>query len=132
VIALDACVLARLILGDDPAQQEAAARFLRDNECSVGWSVLVELCWVLERSAMLPREQTVAGLRMLGAIEEIVMPDAERFDWAVSRYEHGADFPDMVHLVSVVGGSEGFGTFDRKLARQAGSSAPLDIISVPA
>ena len=132
MIALDTCVLARLILGDDPVQQELASQYVRENDCSVSWSVLVELCWVLERSARLPKAKVLAAFDLLREIDGISLPSDEGFDWVVARYEAGADFADMVHLITANSGSLAFATFDRKLERQAGRSAPNPVVTIAA
>lgn len=125
MIALDTNVLARYILNDTPAQAVAAEQLLLDNECSVGWSVLVELCWVLESQARLSRAEVAASLAAIGVMEQVAVPDAAALQWAVDRYAKGADFADMIHLVSAMSGSVEFACLDRKLARQAGADAPL-------
>ena len=132
MIALDTSVLARLLLGDDPDQQLLAEHLVRDNACCVSWSVLVELCWVLQRSANLSRGKVAAAFRLLQEIDGISLPSDDSFNWAVARYEAGADFPDMVHLVSAISGSTGFATFDRKLERQAGHTVGLPIMTIKA
>lgn len=128
MIAVDTNVLARLILRDNPAEYAAALAFLSDNECSVGWSVLVELCWVLERSARLPRAEVAVGLAMINRLASLTVPDPDSLDWAIDRFAQGADFADMVHLVSRTAAAESFATFDRKLARQAGATAPAEVL----
>lgn len=127
MIALDTCVLARLLIGDDPRQQKIAEQLVADQECSVSWSVLVELCWVLERSAQLPRGQVIQVFEMILEIENLAVQDDALLAWAIQRYSAGADFPDMVHLASTVAGSTAFATFDKPLARQAGSNPPLPV-----
>jgi predicted nucleic-acid-binding protein len=127
VIALDTSVLARFILRDSPAEVELANRFIAENQCSVSWSVLVELCWVLESSAGLPRDEAASGLAAIARIANITVPSAELLEWAIERYAKGADFADMVHLATSSVGSSGFATFDRKLARQAGPQAPIQV-----
>ena len=127
MIALDTSVLARLLLGDDRAQQAVAERLVSDNDCLVGWSVLVELCWVMERSANLPRAKVAAALRLLQQTDGVTFPSEDAFEWVLARYEHGADFADMVHLVAAQGGSLEFATFDRRMQGQAGEYTPLPI-----
>jgi predicted nucleic-acid-binding protein len=127
VIALDTNVLARFILEDSAHEWRVAVELIESNSCSVSWSVLMELCWVLERSVRLPRDQVANGLAMIGEIEGIMVPDEQAFAWAIDRYAKGADFADMIHLVSAIAGSSAFACFDRKLSRQAGAEAPLEI-----
>jgi predicted nucleic-acid-binding protein len=127
VIALDTSVLARLLIGDDPAQLVLAQQLVSENDCLVSWSVLVELCWVMERSANLPRIKVAAALRLLQGMDGVTFLSDDGFDWALARYEDGADFADMIHLVAAQDGSQEFATFDRKLARQAGANTPISV-----
>lgn len=127
MIAIDTNVLARLILSDNPAEYSAAVDFVDGNTCFVGWPVLVELCWVLERSARLSRDEVRMGIDFVNRLANVTVPDADGLAWALSRYAEGADFADMVHLVATSAVATIFATFDRKLARQAGLQAPMDI-----
>lgn len=127
MIALDTSVLARFILRDNPAEVELANQFIAENQCSVSWSVLIELCWVLESSAGLPRDEVASGLAAIARIANITVPGTELLDWAIERYAAGADFADMVHLATSAIGSSGFATFDRKLANQAGPQSPVPV-----
>jgi predicted nucleic-acid-binding protein len=127
VIALDTSVLARYILNDTIAEAHIAARIISENECVLSWSVLLELCWVLESSAGLPRADIVDIFKTLAQSKTIILPDPAAVNWVVDRYKSGADFADMVHLISTVDGVAEFITFDRKLAYQAGQESPLAI-----
>jgi predicted nucleic-acid-binding protein len=132
LIALDTSVLARFVLGDDPAQQHVAARLIADHQCYVTWSVLLELCWVFESNAGLPREQVVAGFVAIRDTENIALPDADQLTWIIERYAAGADFPDMVHLASASIGATEFACFDKRLSRHAGPDAPLSVRTLSA
>jgi predicted nucleic-acid-binding protein len=127
VIALDTSVLARYILNDTIAEAHIAAQIISENECVISWSVLLELCWVLESSAGLPRADIVDIFKTLAQSKTIILPDPAAVNWVVDRYKSGADFADMVHLISTVDGVAEFITFDRKLAHQAGQESPLAI-----
>lgn len=132
MIALDTSVLARWIVGDTPAEQASAIQMISDRDCSVSWSVLIELCWVLERSVRLPRDEVIGAMAMIVETETILSPDDDLLAWAIDRYAQGADFADMVHLASALRGSESFASFDRKLARQAGEDTPLPVMTLRA
>ena len=127
MIALDTSVLARYILNDTTAEAHIAAQIISENECVLSWSVLIELCWVLESSAGLPKADVVDILNTLAQSKTIILPNAAAVNWVIHRYAAGADFADMVHLISTVDGVAEFVTFDRKLARQAGQEPPLPI-----
>jgi predicted nucleic-acid-binding protein len=127
VIALDTSVLARYILNDTVAEADIASQFISENECFVSWTVLLELCWVLESNAGLPRKDVVNILATLAQSNTIILPDTTAVTWAIDRYAAGADFADMVHLASTADSITEFVSFDRKLAQQAGSETPLAI-----
>lgn len=127
MIALDTSVLARYILNDNPREHQVAKQVITANNCSVSWSVLVELCWVLESRAQLPRGEVADGLAIIAGTDRIAVPDDDLLAWAIERYANGADFPDMIHLASAMGGASEFACFDRKLAKQAGAGAPIPV-----
>ena len=127
MIALDTSVLARYILDDSPLERAAAERLISSNDCCVSWSVLIELCWVLESNARLAREQVAESLAAIADSDFIAVPDDAALAWAVDRYSNGADFADMIHLASAMSGSREFACFDRKLSRQAGPNTPIPV-----
>jgi predicted nucleic-acid-binding protein len=127
VIAVDSNVLARFIVGDDLGQQEIARRLIAEERVFVGWSVFVELGWVLERSARLPRAEVATAMSELLAIDTLETPDAGAMAWAVERYRRGGDWADMVHLVSARDRAAAFATFDKGVAKKAGDTPPLPV-----
>lgn len=65
MVALDANVLARYLLNDDPRQANAAAALLRKQEVfTAPITVILELVWVLQVNDC-SREQITRGLRTL-------------------------------------------------------------------
>lgn len=127
MIAIDTNVLVRLILQDNAAELAVASQLVEGNDCFVTWAVLVELCWVLERSVKLPRADVLRGFEFVNNLENVTVPNADGLVWALDRYAEGADFADMIHLVESSATAPTFATFDRKLARQAGAEAPIAI-----
>ncbi|MVZ96844.1 type II toxin-antitoxin system VapC family toxin [Sphingorhabdus sp. IMCC26285] len=127
MIALDTSVLARYILNDTIAEADIAAQLISENECFVSWTVLLELCWVLESRAGLPRKDVVDILTTLSQSKMIIMPNIIAVTWAIDRYNAGADFADMIHLASTSDIITEFVSFDRKFAQQAGSETPLAV-----
>lgn len=109
---------------DDPIQAERA-RAIVEEDFHVPATVLIETDWVLRSYYGWSHEQRAAGFRILFDMPRAVSVP-ERAGWAVDRMAAGADFADMMHLAASEGASS-FATFDRKLARRAGSDAPLPI-----
>lgn len=114
----------RFLTGDDPVQTPIA-RDVLDGSFILPATVLLESEWVLRSRYRWTRDMIVAGLRLL-----IDLPGAHELPvaatWAISRYEHGADFADMIHAASALGASS-FATFDTNLAAEAGPDTPLPI-----
>lgn len=109
---------------DDPAQS-ARARAAVEDDFHIPATVLLETDWVLRTFYGWSRAQRVAGFKIL-----LDMPSAVNIPkyggWAVERMAAGADFADMMHLATAEGTSS-FATFDKKLARRAGSDAPVPV-----
>jgi predicted nucleic-acid-binding protein len=126
--AVDTNVLIRLIVQDDPAQEERAKAFCRLG-VSVSLTVSMEMEWVLRSRYKLHREAIIQSFHVLIATSDCHFENLESLKWGLMRYRQGADFADMIHLASSQG-AEGFGSFDRSLARDAGDSAPVPIMLV--
>lgn len=123
--SLDTNVLARWLLRDDAAQA-AAADAIMDGPIEITPTVIVELGWVLESIGGMTREQLSRAILSILSIEDAVFADRDRLRWAVDRYRAGADWADMVHLVSTLH-ARCFATFDKSLARDAGAAAPVEV-----
>jgi predicted nucleic-acid-binding protein len=124
--AIDTNVLVRWITRDDPVQATLADTVFA-NETYVPLTVLIETAWVLKgRGYALDRSAIADVLERVLATESVLLDHEAGVRWAIGRYRDGADFADMVHLVSA-SGLDRFITFDRQLARQAGEAPPLPV-----
>ena len=66
-------------------------------------------------------------LLSLIAIPTVVIGDEPAIRWAIERTgSHGADLADMLHLIAARQ-TDRFASFDRTLAKEAGSDAPIPI-----
>lgn len=128
--ALDTNILVRL-LAKDNAEQLALARQLVGEPCFIGPTVLLETVWVLQSGYHYADLEIVERLQPILQIDTVSVFDAQAVSWVLERFERGADFADMMHLVQS-GPSSSFATFDRKLAAQAGASPPLPIETLAA
>ena len=127
MIGLDTNVLVRLLIADNPAQTEAARRFVhaRCTEASPGFIgnvALVELIWVLEAAYGYRRKQVAETLDALltGPDREFESPDEVRA--ALDDYRSGeADFADcLIGRINRAHGCEATATFDKKAAKLEG------------
>jgi len=117
-IALDTNVLARLVLGDEPAQSEAAAREVDDAEAVVlPTHALCELVWVLGARYRRPRAEVLAPVRAVVGLPNAVF-DRGAVDAGLAVLAAGGDFADGViaHEGARLG-AEALATFDRRAAR---------------
>lgn len=114
----------RALAGDDP-RQSPLARAVLSEPFLLSASVLVEVEWVLRSRFGWTREAIGAALTELVDLPALAEAPAA-VDRAIERFVAGADFADMIHLVSA-GAATRFVTFDRRLEARAGSNSPLPI-----
>ena len=128
--AVDTNVLLRWILNDHPVESPAASAVLAD-PVFIAATVLLETGWVLHKRIGLDRATTASALKATAALENAVIGRPELIDWAITRFERGADWADVLHLVESAGLPAAFLTFDGKLGRQAGSGSPIPVQTLP-
>ena len=114
-IAVDANVLARVVLQDDPAQARAASVLLKQASLiAVSLPCLCELAWLLLRGAKLPRSDVAAAIRALMDTRNVVM-NRPAVEAGLAILEADGDFADgiMAYEGQWLGG-ETFVSFDRQ------------------
>jgi predicted nucleic-acid-binding protein len=126
VIAIDTNVLVRLITLDDQKQAETALKMVSENQVFVSHLALMETAWVLRTFHEYGRPETLKVIRELIGSENIHVELEELTLWALDRAEAGADLADML-LVIAARDHEAFATFDKKIAKRAGSETPVHI-----
>ena len=114
----------RLVTRDHPKQLDSLLPLL-DEEFQLTATVLVETEWVLRSAYGWTKGQRVQALDSLLDLPNAASVPAHA-RWALSCFEKGADFADMMHVATAEGASS-FATFDRRLARTAGADAPVAI-----
>lgn len=131
MFAVDTNVIVRVLVGDDPAQQQAALarlRKIRANGGSVLVSavVLAEVAWVLDRAYGYNRAQVAAALRGVIATPPLVVTPRAVVLTALAAYEKGpGDFSDYLILeLARAEGSTKLLTFDKRLLKNPACEAP--------
>jgi len=124
VKAIDTCVLARAIVGDDAIQSPLAVRQMSDG-AFVPLTVVLELVWLLRSSFRYSRSEVADTLSDLCEHPGLVIAEEGRMPWLIERLRGGADMPDLVHLIASFG-CEAFVTFD-DMAREVEPNAPVPI-----
>jgi predicted nucleic-acid-binding protein len=127
MIALDTNVLVRLVTRDDEAQaQRAKALFdehsQEDGALFVSDIVLVELCWTLERSYRLTRNEISMTLRALLDNATVQWESSAAVCAALSHFASGSTgFPDCLIVAKASAqGCEQTVTFDRRMSQLPG------------
>jgi predicted nucleic-acid-binding protein len=123
--AVDTNVLLRFLTVDDDLQSSAAAECLATG-VFVPHSVLIETEWVLRSGYGWDAKRINSELTDLIAMQCIEVDQVDALQWALDRHREGADWADMLHLVASRGHTA-FSTFDRSLAREAGTEPPLPV-----
>ena len=126
VRAVDTNILARWLLGDDPAQSALAIQILRE-PAYVSLTVLTELGWVLEKALKIPRPIVASMLQKVVEVENVQVEQSISVLWAIDRFLQGADWADMMHIVASKGAAPVFATFDKAIARKAGGESPVPV-----
>ncbi|MGX5802872.1 type II toxin-antitoxin system VapC family toxin [Bradyrhizobium sp. Arg314] len=114
-ISLDSNVLLRLIVGDDPTQQQQAVDALEGAELvAISVQALCEFVWVLDRSYRVARPDISASIRRILDMRNVVA-NRPTIEAGLAVLDAGGDFADGV--IAFDGqwlGGETFVSFDRK------------------
>ena len=125
--AVDANVILRYLVGDNPEQEEAARALMDDltpgNPGFICREVMMEVAWVLERSYRFTRDRIAETLMDLTASDSLVVENSDDVAAAAHRYRQGGiGFSDLMILsASEREGAIPLHTFDRRLARMDGA-----------
>ena len=120
MIALDTNVVVRYAIKDDPEQTRLATDFLRDNECLLLPTVVLEAAWVMgsKRGYALDRATVAERLRHVAGLPNVRVEQATQIAVALRWYEAGMDVADALHL-ALAGSEQELVTLDRGIRRLA-------------
>lgn len=128
MIALDTCILVRLLSDDDPEQAQQAQSLMREHSVFLPTTVLLETEWVLRSRYKKRRDELTRFFRLLSDLENVVLEDSNGFQKAVGWYALGADFADALHLSACE--HQVMYTFDRDFCRPARDGGAMPEIRV--
>lgn len=117
--AVDANILVRFLIKDDPAQAARALRLFETEAIFVPLTVVLETFWVLRKRLRLPQGMILDRISAVARLPNVTVEDPVRLDAAVALTDQGLAFEDALHLASA-GPDMRFATFDRQLIRRAG------------
>lgn len=126
MIGLDANVLVRYIMQDDPRQSSKATQLVESldskNPGFIGVISLIEMYWVLTSCYALTNDQVGQALGMLLRTKHLVVDRADQVLPALRMFETGkVDFADcLIERMAASAGCEQTMTFDVNAAKHAG------------
>ncbi|MFT4178446.1 MAG: type II toxin-antitoxin system VapC family toxin [Thermomonas sp.] len=127
MIAVDANVLVRIVINDDPDQVAASLRVLHGGDSILLLnSVLQEVVWVLESKYQIPREEVADVVEAILLMPPVV-PETAHTPETVAWYRNGMDFADAVHLAGAASRCEKLATFDASFIRKAKGRATCQV-----
>lgn len=125
--AVDTNILARYLMRDDPVQTPLAEAQLVQPSF-VSHTVLLETAWLLSSRYRVRRADLAATLRDVVRLPELHINDEDLVIWAIDRFRDGADFADMLHLVTAQAAAvDAFVTFDAGIVAEAGPTSPVAV-----
>lgn len=122
-IGIDANILLRALLNDDPVQSPASQMFLSsladDKKGYVSVSALLETFWVLRSRYRIPRSELHDTIRELLMINNIEVESFDAVIRALALYSKGVGFPDaLLAERNLEAGCTNTHTLDRQAAQQ--------------
>jgi len=118
VIAIDANVVVRFLVNDDPEQAQRARRLIESEDVFLSTTVLLETEWVLRVAYKRPRARSLEMLRAFLGLPRVIAEDLRVAVTALEWAELGIDFADALHLAGSRS-CDAFATFDRDLSKMA-------------
>lgn len=118
MIGVDTNVIVRLVVNDDPAQAERAAKLFASEQILIPSTVLIETEWVLSQTYRLDRGVVAEALSRVIDLANVTVDEPQRIGWALAAFAQGMDFADAIH-VRTPAPIERFATFDKALVKAA-------------
>ncbi len=126
MISIDANIMIRYFVQDDPAQAKSASRLIRSlTPEEPGWisiAVLMELNWVLGKKYKVERSELIRILTHLIESVSFEIESQQEVEAAIALYRtKNIGFADCLIAVSALSaGCSPIFTFDKRAARDAG------------
>ncbi|UVO55505.1 type II toxin-antitoxin system VapC family toxin [Sphingomonas sp. SUN039] len=125
MVAVDANVPLRIIVGDDARQCDIALALIASNGIYLLPTVVLEVEWVLRSRYKFDRRRIADALAALFALPGVDIERRIAVEWAIGRYKVRGEFADLLHLACVPVTVDAFATFDAGIAKDAGTTSPV-------
>ena len=117
IVAIDTCVVVRLLTKDDLEQYQTSYQLIEENQIFVSDTVVLETHWVLKAAYSYTKEQICQDLRWLCGLDQIHLENSLAVAEAINWYESGLDFADALHLAKSQQHSVLY-TFDKEFVKR--------------
>lgn len=117
IVAVDTCVVVRLLTKDDLKQYQKSYKLFEDNQIFICDTVVLETQWVLKAAYSYTREQIASDLHWLCGLEQVRLESSASVANAINWFELGLDFADAFHLAKSQQYSALY-TFDKEFAKR--------------
>ena len=118
MLAIDANLIVRYLVGDDLGQAAQARRLIDNHDVFVCTTVLLETEWVLRSVYEFSPARCAKALSDFAGLPRVSLEDATAAAKALGWIRQGMDFADGLHLAKAEG-CEAFISFDQDFAKAA-------------
>jgi len=126
MLAIDANLIVRYLVGDDVGQAARARRLIDNNDVFVGITVLLETEWVLRSVYGFSAARCAKALSGFAGMPRTTVEDPAAALKALEWMRQGLDFADGLHLAKAEG-CEAFMSFDQELAKAANALGGIKV-----
>lgn len=117
IMAIDTCILVRLLTKDDLKQYQKSYQLIKENQIFISDTVILETHWVLMAAYGYSKQQVCQDLRWLAGLTNIHLENSTALAEAIAFAESGLDFADALHLAKANQRCSILYTFDKKFSR---------------
>ncbi|MCK6453917.1 MAG: type II toxin-antitoxin system VapC family toxin [Alphaproteobacteria bacterium] len=118
MLAIDANLIVRYLVRDDPGQADAARRIIDRHDTFVASTVILETEWVLRSIYGFSASDCARALTKFAGLPHVAIDDPATVAKALDMAKGGLDFADALHLAKSRD-CETFVTFDQDLVKTA-------------
>jgi predicted nucleic acid-binding protein len=126
MLAIDANVIVRYVVGDHRAQSARAKALIESADIFVPTSVLLETEWVLRGAYGFLRQEIAAALAAFAGLPSVTLENPASVAKAIQWAGEGMDFADALHLANAQS-CDAFASFDRQFAKAANALSQVKV-----
>ena len=117
IVAIDTCIVVRLLTKDDTEQYQKSYQLIEENQIFISDTVILETHWVLMAAYGYSKQQVCQDLRWLAGLANTHLENSTALAEAIAYAESGLDFADALHLAKASKMCSVLYTFDKKFSQ---------------